>query len=336
MLQWNWPGLAWHGWPTPPRSAGASSTSGRNGKSCACARGSLIIDHLDGLCIPLVYCAATVVPAQKPIGAKLSAIGLNYIVLVLSGTRRLMPRECMRECDILSCISEPKQNRTRAWREWNKYKYYQNISGLNPPVASQQAGNGPPIAIMRAIRSDSSHAGPAGRRDRGSQSSHSITHSLTQSASQSACLSVSASCLGWPLFHRTTPTQPRLTIFETKAPMPVPNHQLTTPLGRTVGFMPSYHPMSGQLASNERAGHQRETRGPRGPATPAYVIGHAQGATREAPIRDWACPLVRPGLSQSATRAASFPGRDLARPLAEGAVPATGPATSVAIAESYQ
>lgn len=42
---------------------------------------------------------------------------------------------------------------------------------------------------------------------------------------------VSASCLGWPLFHRTTPTQPRLTIFETKAPMPVPNHQRTTPLG---------------------------------------------------------------------------------------------------------
>lgn len=64
MLQWNWPGLAWHGWPTPPDSAGASSISGRNGnRCCACARGSLIIDHLDGLCIPLVYCAATVVLA---------------------------------------------------------------------------------------------------------------------------------------------------------------------------------------------------------------------------------------------------------------------------------
>lgn len=70
MLQWNWPGLVWHDyWPTPPDSAGASSMSGRNGiKCCACARGSLIIDHLDGLCIPLLYCAATVVLGWKPIG----------------------------------------------------------------------------------------------------------------------------------------------------------------------------------------------------------------------------------------------------------------------------
>lgn len=70
MLQWNWPGLVWHDyWPTPPDSAGASSISGRNGiKCCACARGSLIIDHLDGLCIPLLYCAATVVLGWKPIG----------------------------------------------------------------------------------------------------------------------------------------------------------------------------------------------------------------------------------------------------------------------------
>lgn len=48
-----WSGLAWLA--HPPDSAGASSISGRNGnRCCACARGSLIIDHLDGLCIPLV------------------------------------------------------------------------------------------------------------------------------------------------------------------------------------------------------------------------------------------------------------------------------------------
>lgn len=40
--------------------------------------------------------------------------------------------------------------------EWNKYKHYQNL-GVNPPVASQQAGNGPPITTMRATRSDSLH-----------------------------------------------------------------------------------------------------------------------------------------------------------------------------------
>lgn len=45
--------------------------------------------------------------------------------------------------------------------ELNKYKHYQNL-GVNPPVASQQAGKGPPMAVMRVIRSDSAHAGPAG------------------------------------------------------------------------------------------------------------------------------------------------------------------------------
>lgn len=37
--------------------------------------------------------------------------------------------------------------------ELNKYKRYQNL-GVNPPVASQRAGNGPPMTIMRVIRSD--------------------------------------------------------------------------------------------------------------------------------------------------------------------------------------
>lgn len=53
--------------------------------------------------------------------------------------------------------------------ESNKNDYYQGL-GVNPPVASQQTGKGPPIAIMRVIKSDSAQTGPARRRDRGRRS----------------------------------------------------------------------------------------------------------------------------------------------------------------------
>lgn len=53
--------------------------------------------------------------------------------------------------------------------ESSKNDYYQDL-GVNPPVASQQAGKGPPIAIMRVIKSDSAQTGPARRRDRGRRS----------------------------------------------------------------------------------------------------------------------------------------------------------------------
>lgn len=132
MLQWNWPGPAWHGWPTPPDSAGAPSISGRNGnRCCACARGSLIIDHLDGLCIPLVYCAATVVLTWKPIGRdprQLSAIGLKlHKIWLLSGTARLKPRVCIRERYFevhLQAGQIPYEGMSECYgEEWNKYKH---------------------------------------------------------------------------------------------------------------------------------------------------------------------------------------------------------------------
>lgn len=47
--------------------------------------------------------------------------------------------------------------------ELNKYKHCQNL-GVNPPVASQQAGKGPPMAIMRVIRSDRALASSQGTR----------------------------------------------------------------------------------------------------------------------------------------------------------------------------
>jgi len=132
--------------------------------------------------VGLVYCAATVVPAQKPIGAnprQLSAIGLNYIDPVLSGTRRLKPRECMRECDILSCISEPKQNRTRARREWNKYKYYQNKSGLTHQSHPNRLVMGPQSLLCELL---------AHKQDPPDVVIVGVSQSVSQSVSLPVCL----------------------------------------------------------------------------------------------------------------------------------------------------
>lgn len=94
--------------------------------------------------------------------------------------------------------------------------------------------------------------------------------------------------------------------------MPVPNHQLTT----TLGLHHRIHappPNGWQLASNERAGTARETRGP------AKPIGHAQGAARDGPslLRVSCFPArLRAGLSLC------HPCQDLGP--AMRAVPATG------------